>query len=514
MSKPTPRKPRHRNQPSLGSGGPRQIPASDYESDAMHYMEARETPRLPHLPNRSNTDLNLSVLQRYVPSIQSISSIAANAVVYIFSQARQEWDKSGVEGTMFVCEQDPLVTVDGQELPQVCVFVLNRRGLDNLVVDLMRVSDCEMASELIMFRLEEEGGDGSSGSDSSSSGATPDAEQKVIGIWIHADEHDTREVNMDIIRSAWQRTRAALVQSYEVEDTSAAEQTDTDDGGADAERADSPMKDGAVVGRRLSVTDLFGQRNGGGMSVAVSRALTSTGPVVAWRQIIRVGQDFTAAEGSDCSEMVDNEPIDEPTVLAATVQAQLSLVDSFRRWMHEDLKDEWKKYADIFSTVSSRLDSYRQWLVDVEQYPTDAAPQPVVPWALRARVQPGSGGLTILVTGTRPNNQFEIFAKDKKEAEYLLSDQYFGCFSKMCQGFSQAEMDIAAMLQMARETKQERSALSQAPEVTTQTHIRLLKEYNDIKDIGQQLIGLVAENKGVRIGALYESGQYGVEAED
>ncbi|KAK3328100.1 hypothetical protein B0T19DRAFT_423680 [Cercophora scortea] len=267
MSKPTPRKPRHRNQPSLGSGGgsgPRQIAASDYESDAMHYMEARETPRLPHLPNRTNTELNLSVLQRYVPSIQSIMSIAANAVVYIFSSARQEWDKSGVEGTMFVCEQDPLVTMDGQELPQVCVFVLNRRGLDNLVVDLMRVSDCEMASELIMFRLEDEGGggDGSSGSDSGSAAEAPEAEKKVFGIWIHADEHDTRDVNMDIIRSAWQRTRAALVQSYEIEDTSAAEQTDTDDGGADAERADSPMRDGAVVGRRLSVTDLFGQRNG------------------------------------------------------------------------------------------------------------------------------------------------------------------------------------------------------------------------------------------------------------
>ncbi|KAK3328101.1 Swi5-domain-containing protein [Cercophora scortea] len=212
-------------------------------------------------------------------------------------------------------------------------------------------------------------------------------------------------------------------------------------------------------------------------------------------------------------EDVDNESIDEPTILVATVRAQLALVDSFRRWMHEDLKDEWKKYGDIFSTVSSRLDSYRQWLLDAEQNPTSAVPQPV-PWGVRARVQPGSSGLTILVTGTRPNDQFEIFAKDKMEVEYLLSDRYFGCISKMCQGFSQAEKDIATMLQIAQETEQEQSKLSQAPELTTQTHIRLLKEYNDIKDIGQQLIGLVAENKGVRIGTLYESGQYGVETED
>jgi hypothetical protein len=35
-----------------------------------------------------------------------------------------------------------------------------------------------------------------------------------------------------------------------------------------------------------------------------------------------------------------------------------------------------------------------------------------------------------------------------------------------------------------------------------------------MKDIGQQLIGLVAENKGVPIGSLYQSRQYGVGPED
>lgn len=35
-----------------------------------------------------------------------------------------------------------------------------------------------------------------------------------------------------------------------------------------------------------------------------------------------------------------------------------------------------------------------------------------------------------------------------------------------------------------------------------------------MKDIGQQLIGLIADNKGVSIGALYEDGQYGVTADD
>jgi hypothetical protein len=51
---------------------------------------------------------------------------------------------------------------------------------------------------------------------------------------------------------------------------------------------------------------------------------------------------------------------------------------------------------------------------------------------------------------------------------------------------------------------------SQPPEATVQTYIRGLQEYNEIKDIGQQLIGLIAENRGVPIRTLYENGEYGV----
>lgn len=55
---------------------------------------------------------------------------------------------------------------------------------------------------------------------------------------------------------------------------------------------------------------------------------------------------------------------------------------------------------------------------------------------------------------------------------------------------------------------------SQPPEAIVQTHIELLKSYNDVKDVGQQLIGLVAENRGVPVGKLYEDGEFGVTADD
>ena len=35
-------------------------------------------------------------------------------------------------------------------------------------------------------------------------------------------------------------------------------------------------------------------------------------------------------------------------------------------------------------------------------------------------------------------------------------------------------------------------------------HIRLLHEYNEIKDVGQGLMGLVAEGRGVRVKSVME----------
>ncbi|KAI8246895.1 DNA repair protein SWI5-like protein [Colletotrichum sp. SAR 10_99] len=45
-------------------------------------------------------------------------------------------------------------------------------------------------------------------------------------------------------------------------------------------------------------------------------------------------------------------------------------------------------------------------------------------------------------------------------------------------------------------------------------HVKLLREYNEIKDVGQQLMGLVAENRGATVGSLYETGEFGVGPKD
>lgn len=49
---------------------------------------------------------------------------------------------------------------------------------------------------------------------------------------------------------------------------------------------------------------------------------------------------------------------------------------------------------------------------------------------------------------------------------------------------------------------------------TVKAHIKRLHDYNEIRDIGQGLIGMIADQRGVRIMECYESGEFGVGSKD
>jgi hypothetical protein len=220
MSKPTSRKSRHTRHPS------NRIPAvSDYESDAAAAMQAPYDYEPPP-PTRTNTDLNLAVIQRYLPSIHTILSIAANAVIYTFDAQGQNWVKSGVEGTMFVCAQSPLPE-DPQRRPRACVFVLNRRSLGNVMIDLARVSHVEIMGELVILKVE---------------GEWPGEEEKVLGVWVHNDKAETRDVNGAMITESWSIARSAGMAESQGPEVGPAMQ--------------------AIGSGGLSINDLFKSQNG------------------------------------------------------------------------------------------------------------------------------------------------------------------------------------------------------------------------------------------------------------
>jgi len=118
----------------------------------------------PTLPTRTNSQLNLLVLRRHYPSTASILSLAPYAVLYAFNPSSSAWEKSGIEGTLFVCSLTSPMSEKWQE--RYAVTILNRRGLENFWLELTRGEEVEVTAEYVILQ----GGEGEEG--------------KVYGLWI------------------------------------------------------------------------------------------------------------------------------------------------------------------------------------------------------------------------------------------------------------------------------------------------------------------------------------------
>lgn len=231
-----PRKPRQRqNYP--GPSQLHQVQVSDYDTD---------TPiSAPPPPSRTIEELNLTVLRRYVPSIQRITSLAASAYMYTCPPETKIWGRLPVEGTLFVCELLPSPTTGAEDY---CVVILNRKGLNNEIINLSEINDVEIQGEFVIYRVQK----------ADTVGGTPVS--KLYGIFIHDGESGTRAANQAEIVSKWQQTRAIMTDvetaEYKVEHYG--------DGGFEEPRQTEntiPVTQAeAQGGRRLSITDLFGGR--------------------------------------------------------------------------------------------------------------------------------------------------------------------------------------------------------------------------------------------------------------
>ncbi|KAL2754915.1 hypothetical protein ACRALDRAFT_1064676 [Sodiomyces alcalophilus JCM 7366] len=270
MGGPTPRKRTHGRQPSNSY---RQGQISDYDSDAthqQHLLDNRQSqlpPPNPALINRTNTELNLSVLQRYLPSIHSILSIAANAVVYSFNPSTSSWERAGIEGTYFLCllqPGHPSADPTAPTPPGACIFVLNRRGLENMILDLGSVGHFEVMDEIYIFNMEPNSDDshrhatqGASGDDQASD------DGRVVGVWIHADNNETRMANAVMVQETIRLVRTGHEEAAAGEPgaTQVQQHGQVQAVGGAAQAQSHTM--GPMSGQRLSVSELFGVSHNG-----------------------------------------------------------------------------------------------------------------------------------------------------------------------------------------------------------------------------------------------------------
>ncbi|PWY91447.1 decapping enzyme Dcp1 [Aspergillus sclerotioniger CBS 115572] len=269
----------HNHRRHLSQGAPQ---PSDYESDFQNYFS--DTQQLPDQQEssmppslRTNEELNLSVLRRHNPAITSILSLAQYSVVYIFSPSSRQWEKNGIEGSLFVCQltQGTL----GEE--RYCVFVLNRRGLNNFDLLLTDGDNVEITEEYIILKSDynpdnlDTGGaagdynnnnNSGNGTNGSSKPGNNNTNVRIYGLWIYSEPPpnstaETRTINAQMIREC--ATHAGQSMRLARERLEATHQNGLHVAAAAASVTAPPLQEvqsSVPMGRQISLKDLFGQQ--------------------------------------------------------------------------------------------------------------------------------------------------------------------------------------------------------------------------------------------------------------
>ncbi|KAL4890350.1 hypothetical protein BDV59DRAFT_184845 [Aspergillus ambiguus] len=263
------RKPR-RNNHNNSNNRQNHIQPSDYDSDYQHYFsdtQQLDQQEMSAPPLRSNEELNLAVLQRHNPSITSILSLAPYAVVYIFSPSTRQWEKSGVEGTMFVCQ----LTQGHLGDERYSVFVLNRRGLNNFDVPLTDGDNVELTDDYVILKTDDKAGPNaainaypqpSNGTNQPANGTGI----RIYGLWIYSEPPpnstaETRTLNAQMIREC--AVHAGHSFKLAQERFEAAQQNGMHVAAAAASSTVAPVDEvqsSVPMGRQISLKDLFGQQ--------------------------------------------------------------------------------------------------------------------------------------------------------------------------------------------------------------------------------------------------------------
>ncbi|OQE40259.1 hypothetical protein PENCOP_c006G03890 [Penicillium coprophilum] len=256
----TSRKPRRQNNHNP-------VNITDYESDAPYYSDMQQQPAPPL---RSNEDLNLSVIRRHKPSVTSILSLAPYAVVYIFSPTTKQWEKNGVEGTLFVCQE----TQGGLGEERYTAFVLNRRGLNNFDLPLTDRENVEITDDYVILKAEEspQGESGQNGiadplhPQNVPNNQTATNNVRIYGLWIYSEPPpnstaESRTINAQMILEC--ATHAGESLKLARERLEAMRQNSLHLAAAAASTKAPPMEEiqaGVPMGRQISLKDLFGQQ--------------------------------------------------------------------------------------------------------------------------------------------------------------------------------------------------------------------------------------------------------------
>jgi Dcp1-like decapping family len=216
--------------------------ASDYESDTQGYMS--EYPTQPPPRDRTNAEVNLSVLRRHNSDILSILNIAPYAVIYEFSPLPEPtWSKTGIEGSLFINQ----LTSGPYGEDRYNAIILNRRGLENFEVPLIEGENAgvEVTEEYVIISFKR------------------GHELKIYGVYIFSEgvgtsTAQTRELTAELMKTLAVQSGASRQAAEAAAAEARAQHTNGHVKEAEATLEEQGM--GTPMGRQISLQQLFGQQ--------------------------------------------------------------------------------------------------------------------------------------------------------------------------------------------------------------------------------------------------------------
>lgn len=259
---------------------------TDYETDYQEHQ--------PPTMARSNDQINISVLRRHWPDINTILSTAPYAELYVFSSEEQKWEKAGKGGTLFVCT----LTSPDPDILRYSAVMLNRKGLDNFAAEIKSTNDVELTEDLMIYV---KGGDGE--------------DANIYGLWIHTEPNtstaQTRQLNAEKIMecaAAAEATRKTALERMAEEERLRERMQDEEqeeqeeDYGNTTEALEVEEEHSSVpIGKQLSLTQLFDSQRAQDRGFNVHSHQTSRQPLTHPSGHAQDGAYYTKEDGNELS---------------------------------------------------------------------------------------------------------------------------------------------------------------------------------------------------------------------
>ncbi|KAB5576114.1 Swi5-domain-containing protein [Coniochaeta sp. 2T2.1] len=191
------------------------------------------------------------------------------------------------------------------------------------------------------------------------------------------------------------------------------------------------------------------------------------------------------------------------------VDGQIQSVEELETWLkHRSASN--RVYETIASSLYSFLASNKDKLLEAKRAPTSSYPSASSSWGPISWTRTSAATVTVTGAGGDRHGAFELQTDGDTDIDSIES--FLGVLQNSFDNIAATEVQLSRLAELIG--VMESSALSGSPAETVHDHIQLLGQYNDAKDIAQQLIGLIADNRGVPVGTLYQHDQYGVGPED